>query len=203
MLLGKSRAGKTARRTTIGASSWGIREQWRCSPKVAAPASRPMRQSFSSACRTCGYVGRGNGACVGWRQLWQALQLDRFWADHLPPSRKGRRWDQVPRVLVAPGSEWRLHPTGSAGAPLLTCWVSWENSFSMQLAAPIPTSSTYRGWIITGTTTGTTIAIGTETTIAGTTTIDPDNGRIADTICTRSLLRRPTHRKSEWGPGSI
>jgi hypothetical protein len=42
------------------------------------------------------------------------LQLDRFWADHLPPSRKGTRWDQVLQVLVsyrliAPGSEWKLH----------------------------------------------------------------------------------------------
>jgi hypothetical protein len=27
------------------------------------------------------------------------LQLDRFWADRLPPSRKGTRWDQVLQVL--------------------------------------------------------------------------------------------------------
>ena len=54
------------------------------------------------------------GACWLAGQLWQALQLDRFWADHLPPSRKGTRWDQVLQVLVsyrliAPGSEWKLH----------------------------------------------------------------------------------------------
>src|ERR1700704_2577248 len=47
-------------------------------------------------------------------QLWQELQLDRFWADRLPPSRKRTRWDQVLQVLatyrlIAPGSEWRLH----------------------------------------------------------------------------------------------
>jgi hypothetical protein len=47
-------------------------------------------------------------------QLWQTLQLDQFWADRLPPSRKGTRWDQVLQVLVAyrliaPGSEWKLH----------------------------------------------------------------------------------------------
>jgi len=47
-------------------------------------------------------------------QLWQELQLDRFWANRLPPNRKGTRWDQVLQVLaayrlIAPGSEWRLH----------------------------------------------------------------------------------------------
>jgi hypothetical protein len=46
--------------------------------------------------------------------LWRELQLDDFWADRLPPSRKGTRWDQVLQVLVAyrliaPGSEWKLH----------------------------------------------------------------------------------------------
>ena len=54
------------------------------------------------------------GACWLAGQLWQALQLDRFWADRLPPSRKGTRWDHVLQVLVsyrliAPGSEWKLH----------------------------------------------------------------------------------------------
>ena len=47
-------------------------------------------------------------------QLWEQLGLDRFWAERLPPSRKGTRWDQVLQVLVTyrlldPGSEWRLH----------------------------------------------------------------------------------------------
>jgi Transposase DDE domain len=54
------------------------------------------------------------GACWLAGQLWQALQLDRFWADRLAPSRKGTRWDQVLQVLVAyrliaPGGEWKLH----------------------------------------------------------------------------------------------
>src|SRR6202047_3151701 len=54
------------------------------------------------------------GACWLAGQLWQALQLDRFWSDRLPPSRKGTQWDQVLQVLVsyrliAPGSEWKLH----------------------------------------------------------------------------------------------
>jgi hypothetical protein len=54
------------------------------------------------------------GACWLAGLLWRDLQLDRFWAARLPPSRKGTRWDRVLQVLVAyrliaPGSEWRLH----------------------------------------------------------------------------------------------
>ena len=54
------------------------------------------------------------GACWLALMLWQELQLDEFWAERLPPSRKRTRWDQVLFVLVAyrliaPGSEWRLH----------------------------------------------------------------------------------------------
>src|SRR3984885_7454989 len=54
------------------------------------------------------------GACWLAGRLWRELQLDRFWADRLAPSRKGTRWDQIVQVLVAyrliaPGSEWRLH----------------------------------------------------------------------------------------------
>ena len=42
------------------------------------------------------------------------LGLDRFWAERLPPSRKGTRWDWVLQILVTyrlldPGSEWRLY----------------------------------------------------------------------------------------------
>jgi len=54
------------------------------------------------------------GACWLAGQLWRDLVLDRFWADRLPASRKGTRWDQILQVLVsyrliAPGSEWKLH----------------------------------------------------------------------------------------------
>jgi transposase len=54
------------------------------------------------------------GACWLALQLWQMLDLDVFWAECLPPSRKGTRWDLVVFVLaayrlIAPGSEWRLH----------------------------------------------------------------------------------------------
>jgi transposase len=54
------------------------------------------------------------GACWLAGQLWEQLELDRFWAERLPPSRKGTRWDWVLQILVfyrliQPGSEWRLY----------------------------------------------------------------------------------------------
>ena len=60
------------------------------------------------------YRPRQWGACWLALTLWEELELDTFWAERLPPSRKGTRWDQVLMVLVAyrliePGSEWRLH----------------------------------------------------------------------------------------------
>jgi len=60
------------------------------------------------------YRPRQWGACWLALSLWRELQLDGFWAERLPISRKGTRWDLVLFVLVAyrllsPGSEWRLH----------------------------------------------------------------------------------------------
>jgi hypothetical protein len=54
------------------------------------------------------------GACWLAGQLWEELQLDRFWSERLPINRKGTRWDQILQVLlsyrlIAPGSEWKLH----------------------------------------------------------------------------------------------
>ena len=54
------------------------------------------------------------GACWLAGHLYEELKLDEFWAERLPPSRKGTRWDLVLRTLCAyrlidPGSEWRLH----------------------------------------------------------------------------------------------
>jgi hypothetical protein len=53
---------------------------------------------------------------AGWLacQLWGQLSLDEFWAEKLPPSRKGTRWLNVFKSLVCyrltdPGSEWWLH----------------------------------------------------------------------------------------------
>ena len=57
---------------------------------------------------------RQYGACWLACHLYQELGLDSFWAERLPPSRKGTRWDLILQTLVAyrlidPGSEWRLH----------------------------------------------------------------------------------------------
>jgi len=54
------------------------------------------------------------GACWLACQLYEELGLAQFWAQRLPPSRKGTRWDLVLQTLCAyrlidPGSEWRLH----------------------------------------------------------------------------------------------
>jgi transposase len=54
------------------------------------------------------------GGCWLALQLWRELDLDEFWLERLPPSRKGTRWDEVLQILVvyrllSPGSEWRLH----------------------------------------------------------------------------------------------
>ncbi|MGH9242393.1 MAG: IS1634 family transposase [Vicinamibacterales bacterium] len=64
------------------------------------------------------------GACWLALTLWQELQLDGFWGERLPASRKGTRWDLVLLVLVAyrliaPGSEWRLHREWYAKSALM------------------------------------------------------------------------------------
>jgi hypothetical protein len=81
----------------------------RCAAVVSDASVVQLRLSEMRLCRP-----RQWGACWLAGQLWQALLLDRFWADRLPPSRKGTQWDQVLQVLVAyrliaPGSEWKLH----------------------------------------------------------------------------------------------
>src|SRR5207245_3480117 len=57
---------------------------------------------------------RQGGACWLALTLWRELQPDQLWAERLPASRKGTRWDAALFVvgayrLLAPGSEWRLH----------------------------------------------------------------------------------------------
>jgi Transposase DDE domain len=81
----------------------------RCAAVASDASVVQLRLSEMRLCRP-----RQWGACWLAGQLWQALQLDRFWAARLPPSRKGTQWDQVLQVLVAyrliaPGSEWKLH----------------------------------------------------------------------------------------------
>ena len=54
------------------------------------------------------------GACWLACHLYEQLQLDRFFAPLLPPSREGTNWQHILQTLVCyrlidPGSEWRLH----------------------------------------------------------------------------------------------
>jgi hypothetical protein len=54
------------------------------------------------------------GACWLACTLYEQLGLPAFWAEKLPPSRKGTRWDLIAQALccyclIDPGSEWRLH----------------------------------------------------------------------------------------------
>jgi transposase len=54
------------------------------------------------------------GACWLACQLYEQLELDRFWAHRLPNSREGTCWQHILQTLVCyrlidPGSEWRLH----------------------------------------------------------------------------------------------
>jgi hypothetical protein len=81
----------------------------RCEAVASDTSVVQLRLSDMRLCRP-----RQWGACWLAGQLWQAVQLDDFWAERLPPNRKGTRWDQVLLVLVsyrliAPGSEWKLH----------------------------------------------------------------------------------------------
>jgi transposase len=54
------------------------------------------------------------GGCWLACELYEQLKLNQFWAERLPPSRKGTRWDLILQTLciyrfIEPGSEWRLH----------------------------------------------------------------------------------------------
>ena len=54
------------------------------------------------------------GACFLACQVYEQLELDRFWTEGLPDSRKGTKWRHILQTLVCyrlidPGSEWRLH----------------------------------------------------------------------------------------------
>jgi transposase len=54
------------------------------------------------------------GACWVFLLIWQQLQLEAFWRQHLPASREQTSWYHILMVLCAyrlidPGSEWRLH----------------------------------------------------------------------------------------------
>ena len=54
------------------------------------------------------------GACWLACQLYEELELDRFWSARLRDSRQGKQWRYILQTLVCyrlidPGSEWRLH----------------------------------------------------------------------------------------------
>jgi transposase len=54
------------------------------------------------------------GACWLACELYEQLELDRFWMNRLPDSREGTCWRHILQTLVCyrlidPGSEWRLH----------------------------------------------------------------------------------------------
>jgi transposase len=54
------------------------------------------------------------GACWIGCQMWEQLELDKFWGQRLANSREGTCWQHVLQTLVIycwidPGSEWRLH----------------------------------------------------------------------------------------------
>jgi len=80
-------------------------------PSVGADGKNPVRFDLSQIQLR---RPRQWGACWLFCHFYQELGLDRFWAERLPPSRKGTRWDLIVQTLcayrlVAPGSEWRLH----------------------------------------------------------------------------------------------
>ena len=59
--------------------------------------------------------------------LWRELDLDRFWVERLPASRKGTRWDQVLFVLTVPAAGTRQRngdciANGLSAARWHICW---------------------------------------------------------------------------------
>jgi len=81
-------------------------------PVVASVANENIVRLRLGELKLC--HSRQWGACWLALHLWRELGLDQFWAQRLPASRKGTRWDLVLAVLtcyrlLSPGSEWRLH----------------------------------------------------------------------------------------------
>jgi len=112
----------------LGEVNASQREAWRKTIEVCDEGRRRQVALFPAGSMPCDDVDaigvrlselrlerpRQWGACWLALQLWQALELDRFWGPHLLPSREGTPWLKVLKTLVAyrlidPGSEWRLH----------------------------------------------------------------------------------------------
>jgi hypothetical protein len=104
------------------------REAWRKTIEVHDHGQRMQKALFAAdrvPCDDADAIGihltelrlerpRQWGACWLALQLWQQLDLDRFWRPRLHDSREGTPWLKVLKTLVAyrlidPGSEWRLH----------------------------------------------------------------------------------------------
>jgi hypothetical protein len=62
------------------------------------------------------------GSCWLALQLWETLELDRFWRERLPRSRKGTRWDQVLFVLVCSGCCYRAANGVCTGSDPAELW---------------------------------------------------------------------------------
>jgi hypothetical protein len=68
----------------------------RCAAVTPDSSTVQLRLSEMRLCRP-----RQWGACWLAGQVWEELQLDRFWSERLPVNRKGTRWDQILQVLVS------------------------------------------------------------------------------------------------------
>jgi hypothetical protein len=89
------------------------------------------------------------GGCWLALTLWRELQLEAFWAERLPPSRKGTRWDEVLAVLVvyrllSPGSEWRLLRQWYQAARCRICWAATAPSTFIRFTRVMIASSSTR-----------------------------------------------------------
>jgi hypothetical protein len=112
----------------LGEVNTSQREAWRKTIEVQDEGTRRQVALFPADAMPAGDVNavgvrldelrlerpRQWGACWLSCLLWQQLDLDRFWAPRLVPSREGTPWLRVLQTLVAyrlidPGSEWRLH----------------------------------------------------------------------------------------------
>src|ERR1700674_3833170 len=126
--------GKVVQRQVLylGEINDGQREAWcRVIDAFDEGTQRPTQLALFSADRAVPAHAQGHGVAVRldamelhrprqWGACWLAstlyeqLGLDRFWAERLPASREGTRWDHVLTTLICyrlidPGSEWRLH----------------------------------------------------------------------------------------------
>ena len=101
--------------------------RWRCFPRSGRWRCRTNTLCGSGLSELALRRPRQWGACWLAGHLYHELELDQFWSQRLPVSRKGTRWDWVLQTLCAyrlidPGSEWRLHRQwfeGSAMGDLL------------------------------------------------------------------------------------